>query len=164
VVHGRLRRRLSVGQIPARNTHSGQQRSRKRQAAVPGHLPGPGRFLRVRLAHDAPFQTSRLGMRITACRWSITVGKGSRTLLGSQRGPERGSACRDMAGNVQGGERQIGARDSDLAASPLRVFGTMLRHYRTRAGMSQEQLAARVYCSADLIAKIRRASGPRPRS
>jgi transcriptional regulator with XRE-family HTH domain len=48
----------------------------------------------------------------------------------------------------------MATRDSVLATSPLRVFGTMLRHYRGRAGMSQEQLAGRVYCSADLIAKI----------
>ncbi len=48
----------------------------------------------------------------------------------------------------------MAARNSDQAASPLRVFGTMLRHYRGRAGMSQEQLAGRVYCSADLVAKI----------
>jgi transcriptional regulator with XRE-family HTH domain len=30
----------------------------------------------------------------------------------------------------------------------------MLRHYRTRAGMSQEQLGGRLYCSDDLIGKI----------
>lgn len=48
------------------------------------------------------------------------------------------------------------AADQDLNAgtSPLRVFGAELRHYRTRAGLSQEQLGARVYCSADLIGKI----------
>jgi transcriptional regulator with XRE-family HTH domain len=48
----------------------------------------------------------------------------------------------------------MASRDSDLAASPLRVFGAELRHYRTRAGMSQDQLGARVYCSGDLIGKI----------
>jgi transcriptional regulator with XRE-family HTH domain len=34
------------------------------------------------------------------------------------------------------------------------VFGAELRHYRTNAGMSQEQLGARVYCSGDLIGKV----------
>jgi transcriptional regulator with XRE-family HTH domain len=34
------------------------------------------------------------------------------------------------------------------------VFGAMLRHYRTKAGMSQEQLGGRVYCSDDLVGKI----------
>jgi len=38
--------------------------------------------------------------------------------------------------------------------SPLRVFGAELRHYRTRAGLSQEQLGGRVYCSGDLVGKI----------
>ncbi len=44
--------------------------------------------------------------------------------------------------------------DHGSAMSPLRLFGAELRYYRHRTGMSQEQLAARVYCSADLIAKI----------
>jgi DNA-binding XRE family transcriptional regulator len=48
----------------------------------------------------------------------------------------------------------VAARDLDLAASPLRVFGAMLRRYRVKAGMSQEQLGARVFCSGDLIGKI----------
>lgn len=48
----------------------------------------------------------------------------------------------------------MAARDLDLAASPLRVFGAMLRRYRVKAGMSQEQLGARVFCSGDLIGKI----------
>lgn len=34
------------------------------------------------------------------------------------------------------------------------MFGAMLRHYRTRAGLSQEQLGARVYLSSDMIGKI----------
>jgi transcriptional regulator with XRE-family HTH domain len=42
----------------------------------------------------------------------------------------------------------------DPAISPLRVFGAELRHYRTRAGMSQDQLGARVYCSGDLVGKV----------
>jgi len=44
--------------------------------------------------------------------------------------------------------------DFDPAISPLRVFGAELRHYRTRAGMSQDQLGARVYCSGDLVGKV----------
>ena len=46
------------------------------------------------------------------------------------------------------------SRNLGSAVSPLRVFGAMLRHYRTRAGMSQEQLGGRLYCSDDLIGKI----------
>lgn len=48
----------------------------------------------------------------------------------------------------------MGSRDFDPAASPLRVFGAELRHYRMAAGLSQEQLGARLYCSADLVGKI----------
>jgi transcriptional regulator with XRE-family HTH domain len=43
---------------------------------------------------------------------------------------------------------------SDRAASPLRVFGAMLRSYRVKAGMSLEQLGARVYLSDDMVGKI----------
>jgi transcriptional regulator with XRE-family HTH domain len=42
----------------------------------------------------------------------------------------------------------------DASASPRRVFGAMLRHYRTQAGLSREQLGARVYLSADMIGKV----------
>lgn len=42
----------------------------------------------------------------------------------------------------------------DASASPRRVLGAMLRYYRTRAGMSQEQLGARVYLSSDMIGKV----------
>ena len=48
----------------------------------------------------------------------------------------------------------MASRDFDPAASPLRVFGAMLRRYRTRAGMSLEQLGARVYLSDDMVGKI----------
>jgi len=34
------------------------------------------------------------------------------------------------------------------------VFGNLLRHYRTSAGMSQDQLGTRVYLSGDMIGKI----------
>lgn len=42
----------------------------------------------------------------------------------------------------------------DAAESPLRVFGAMLAYYRTRAGMTPEQLGARVFLSGSLIRKI----------
>lgn len=48
----------------------------------------------------------------------------------------------------------MNARDFDPAGSPLRVFGAELRFYRTKAGLSQEQLGSRVFCSADLIGKV----------
>ena len=48
----------------------------------------------------------------------------------------------------------MGLRVSDRAASPLRVFGAMLRSYRVKAGMSLEQLGARVYLSDDMVGKI----------
>jgi transcriptional regulator with XRE-family HTH domain len=51
-------------------------------------------------------------------------------------------------------EKPVASRDFDPAASPLRVFGAMLRRYRTRAGMSLEQLGARVYLSDDMVGKI----------
>jgi transcriptional regulator with XRE-family HTH domain len=48
----------------------------------------------------------------------------------------------------------MASRDFDPAGSPLRVFGAELRYYRTRAGLSQEQLGIHVYCSGDLVGKI----------
>ena len=48
----------------------------------------------------------------------------------------------------------MGLTVSDRAASPLRVFGAMLRSYRVKAGMSLEQLGARVYLSDDMVGKI----------
>ena len=42
----------------------------------------------------------------------------------------------------------------DPAVSPLRVFGAMLRFYRTQAGLSQTDLGARVHFSGDLVSKI----------
>jgi len=42
----------------------------------------------------------------------------------------------------------------DPAASPLGVFGSMLRYYRTRAGISQDELGARIHFSGDLVGKI----------
>jgi transcriptional regulator with XRE-family HTH domain len=46
------------------------------------------------------------------------------------------------------------ARDFDGDGSPLRVFGAMLRHYRTQAGMTQDQLGGAAYCSGDLVGKV----------
>jgi transcriptional regulator with XRE-family HTH domain len=40
------------------------------------------------------------------------------------------------------------------AESPLRVFGAMLRHYRTSAGLTPEELGARIYLSASQIRKV----------
>jgi transcriptional regulator with XRE-family HTH domain len=48
----------------------------------------------------------------------------------------------------------VEARDLDSAASPLRVFGALLRRYRVKAGMSLEQLGARVFLSDDMVGKI----------
>jgi transcriptional regulator with XRE-family HTH domain len=48
----------------------------------------------------------------------------------------------------------MASRNFDAAASPLRVFGAELRHYRAEAGMSQDQLGALAYCSGDLISKM----------
>jgi transcriptional regulator with XRE-family HTH domain len=44
--------------------------------------------------------------------------------------------------------------NESTAESPIKVFGGMLAHYRTKAGMTPEQLAARVYLSASLIRKV----------
>src|SRR6266446_821162 len=48
----------------------------------------------------------------------------------------------------------MASRNFDPAASPLGVFGSMLRYYRTRAGISQEELGARIHFSGDLVGKI----------
>jgi transcriptional regulator with XRE-family HTH domain len=40
------------------------------------------------------------------------------------------------------------------AESPQRVFGAMLAYYRTRAGMTPEQLGARVFVSGSQIRKV----------
>jgi transcriptional regulator with XRE-family HTH domain len=52
------------------------------------------------------------------------------------------------------------SRDVDRAGTPLGVFGTELRFYRTEAGLSQADLAAKVYASHDVISKIE--TGDRP--
>ena len=42
-------------------------------------------------------------------------------------------------------------RDPEAGASPLALFGAELRHYRTAAGLSQEQLGDRIGYSAALV-------------
>jgi Helix-turn-helix domain/Domain of unknown function (DUF5753) len=48
----------------------------------------------------------------------------------------------------------MGGNGLDPAVSPLRVFGAMLRYYRTRAGLSQADLGERVHFSGDLVSKV----------
>ena len=50
--------------------------------------------------------------------------------------------------------------DADRAGTPAGVFGAELRFYRTRAGLSQKDLAARATVSHDVISKIE--TGERP--
>lgn len=44
--------------------------------------------------------------------------------------------------------------DDSAAQNPRRVFGAMLAYYRTRAGMTPEQLGAKVYLSGSQIRKV----------
>ena len=50
--------------------------------------------------------------------------------------------------------------DADRAGTPAGVFGAELRFYRTRAGLSQKDLAAGANVSHDVISKIE--TGERP--
>lgn len=50
--------------------------------------------------------------------------------------------------------------DADRAGTPAGVSGAELRFYRTRAGLSQKDLAARANVSHDVISKIE--TGERP--
>lgn len=45
-------------------------------------------------------------------------------------------------------------RDPEAGASPLALFGAELRHYRTAAGLSQEQLGDRIGYSAALVGAV----------
>ena len=46
----------------------------------------------------------------------------------------------------------LSSRDADsAAASPRLLVGAMVRYYRTRAGMSQDQLGGRVYLTGDMV-------------
>jgi transcriptional regulator with XRE-family HTH domain len=44
--------------------------------------------------------------------------------------------------------------DADRTGTPAGVFGAELRFYRTRAGLSQKDLAALIHVSNDVISKI----------
>jgi len=44
--------------------------------------------------------------------------------------------------------------DTGAGASPLRLFGEMLRWYRTQAGLTPEGLGQRIYLSGSLIRKV----------
>jgi DNA-binding XRE family transcriptional regulator len=50
--------------------------------------------------------------------------------------------------------------DAGRAGTPAGVFGAELRFYRTRAGLSQKDLAAKATVSHDVISKIE--TGERP--
>src|SRR6202161_1856319 len=50
--------------------------------------------------------------------------------------------------------------DAERAGTPAGVFGAELRYYRTRAGLSQKDLALRANVSHDVISKIE--TGERP--
>jgi transcriptional regulator with XRE-family HTH domain len=54
--------------------------------------------------------------------------------------------------------------DADRAGTPAGVFGAELRFYRTRAGVSQKDLAALVHVSHDVISKIETGSARPPRT
>ena len=45
-------------------------------------------------------------------------------------------------------------RDPEAGASPLALFGAELRHYRTAAGLSQEQLGDQIGYSAALVGAV----------
>src|ERR1700690_811143 len=52
--------------------------------------------------------------------------------------------------------------DADRAGTPAGVFGAELRYYRTRAGLSQKDLAPRANVSHDVISKIETGERPPP--
>ena len=70
----------------------------------------------------------------------------------------RGAVQHGVGGELRGDQdRLVGLR---AAAQPPGVFGPELRFYRTRAGLSQKDLAARATVSNDVISKIE--TGERP--
>lgn len=48
----------------------------------------------------------------------------------------------------------MAARELDAGTNPGQVFGSMLRFYRTAAGLSQEQLGALIHFSPDQVSKV----------
>ncbi len=48
----------------------------------------------------------------------------------------------------------MAARNYDGVGNPLRLFGEELRYYRNSAGMSQDQLGARIRFSGDQVGKV----------
>jgi transcriptional regulator with XRE-family HTH domain len=67
--------------------------------------------------------------------------------------------CRNAhspSGNCRTGAKELlmSSKDSDATGTPLAVFGAMLRFYRSQAGLSQTDLAARAYVSHDVISKV----------
>ena len=48
----------------------------------------------------------------------------------------------------------MAARELDAGTNPGQVFGSMLRFYRARAGLSQEQLGALIHFSPDQVSKV----------
>src|SRR6202044_3689781 len=74
-------------------------------------------------------------------------GSGSRAPSGA------GALFPKLSGPLKG-TRAMADGGFDPAVSPLRVFGAMLRFYRTQAGLSQTDLGARVHFSGDLVSKI----------
>ena len=54
--------------------------------------------------------------------------------------------------------------DPDRAGTPAGVFGAELRYYRTRAGLSQKDVASWANVSHDVISKIETGTGRPPRT
>lgn len=54
----------------------------------------------------------------------------------------------------QGQQGQPPGQQADAGVSPLRLFGRMLKLFRNRAGLTSDDLGARVYLSGSAIRKI----------